>query len=160
MAMKTRFSGRDEAQVQAMAKEANRPGSRKGDPQNLGEHLNEISLKVPAALEGNFSKAAKLRRERMRCHHVRFLSLHPSLYITHAASSSKDRDGIVGYLKMKVQTLKCRCDGYEKVIKDLTSQCDMHENALEMLQQQIVHYLDSQATLSMMYHGNYYDLMS
>ena len=42
MTMKTHFSGRDKAQVQAMAKEANRTGSWEGDPQNLGEHLNEI----------------------------------------------------------------------------------------------------------------------
>ena len=57
MAMKTCFSGRDEVQVQAMAEEANRTGSQEGDPQNLREHLNEIPLEVPAALEGNFSKA-------------------------------------------------------------------------------------------------------
>ena len=36
-------------------------------------------------------------------------------------AQGKDRDGIVEDLKMEVQTLKCRCDGYEKVIKDLTS---------------------------------------
>jgi len=75
-------------------------------------------------------------------------------------AQGKDRDGIVEDLKMEVQTLKCRCDGYEKVIKDLTSRCDTHENALEMLRQQIVRYLDSQGTLSTTYHGNNYDLMS
>ena len=75
-------------------------------------------------------------------------------------AQGKDCDGIVEDLKMEVQTLKCRCDGYEKVIKDLTSRCDTHENALEMLWQQIVCYLDSQGTLSMTYHGNNYDLMS
>ena len=75
-------------------------------------------------------------------------------------AQGKDHDGIAEDLKMKVQTLKCRCDGYEKVIKDLTSRCNTHENALEMLWQQIVHYLDSQGTLSTMYHGNDYDLMS
>ena len=75
-------------------------------------------------------------------------------------AQGKDCDGIVEDLKMEVQTLKCRCDGYEKVIKDRTSQCDTHESALEMLRQQIVRYLDSQSTLSMTYHGNNYDLMS
>ncbi|KAN0128681.1 hypothetical protein V8E53_013500 [Lactarius tabidus] len=34
--------------------------------------------------------------------------------------------------------LKDRCAGYERVIKDLEARCDTHENALEMLQQQIV----------------------
>ena len=67
MAMKTRFSGRDEAQVQAMAEEANRTGSQEGDPQNLGEHLNEIPLEVPAALEGNFSKAEEGTNEVSSC---------------------------------------------------------------------------------------------
>ena len=75
-------------------------------------------------------------------------------------AQGKDHDRIVEDLKMEVQTLKSRCNGYEKVIRDLTSQCNTHENTLEMLWQQIVHYLDSQGTLSTTYHGNNYDLMS
>ena len=34
-------------------------------------------------------------------------------------AQGKDRDGIVEDLKMEVQTLKSRCDGYEKVIREI-----------------------------------------
>jgi len=75
-------------------------------------------------------------------------------------AQGKDYDRMIEDLKTEVQALKSRCDGYEKANRDLTSRCDTHENTLEMLRQQIVRYLDSQGTLSTMYHGNTYDLLS
>ena len=59
-------------------------------------------------------------------------------------AQGEDNEEIVEGLKMEVQALKTRCNGYEKIIEDLTSKLETHENAIEMLRQQIVHYLDSQ----------------
>ena len=75
-------------------------------------------------------------------------------------AQGKDHDRIIEDLKTEVQALKSRCNRYEKANRDLNSQCDTHENTLEMLRQQIVRFLDSQGTLSTMYHGNTYDLLS
>ena len=74
-------------------------------------------------------------------------------------AQGKDDDEIVEGLKMEVEALKIRCNGYERAIKDLNSRCDTHENALEMLCQQLVGYLDSQSALSTMYNGKNYELM-
>jgi len=74
-------------------------------------------------------------------------------------AQGEDNDEIAEGLKMEVQALKTRCDGYEKMIEDLTSRSETHENALEMLWQQIVCYLDSQGALSTAYHGKNYDLL-
>ena len=74
-------------------------------------------------------------------------------------AQGKDDDGIIDGLKLEVHALKNRCDEYERMIKDLQSRCNTHQNALEMLRQQIVRCLDSQGTLSTMYHGKNYDMM-
>ncbi|KAF8259736.1 hypothetical protein EI94DRAFT_1706873 [Lactarius quietus] len=63
-------------------------------------------------------------------------------------------------LKMEVQALTARCDEYERIIKDIQSACDTHENILEMLRQQIVNIHDSGGTLNSMYGGKNYDLIS
>jgi uncharacterized coiled-coil protein SlyX len=57
-----------------------------------------------------------------------------------------------------VQALKTKCDRYEKRIKELESRCDTHENAMEMLRQQLVRLHDSQGTLSTMYCEKEYEL--
>ena len=74
-------------------------------------------------------------------------------------AQGKDDDGIIEGLKLEVHTLKNRCNRYERMIKDLQSRCYTHQNALEMLLQKIVHCLDSQGTLSTMYHRKNYDMM-
>ena len=74
-------------------------------------------------------------------------------------AQGEDNKEIVEGLKMEVQALKTRCNRYEKIIEDLTSRLETHENAIEMLWQQIVHYLDSQGTLSTAYYGKNYDLL-
>ncbi|KAF8262958.1 hypothetical protein EI94DRAFT_1704378 [Lactarius quietus] len=63
-------------------------------------------------------------------------------------------------LEMEVQALTARCDEYERIIKDLQSAQDTHENILEMLRQQIVSLHDSGGTLSSMYGGKNYNLIS
>ena len=64
-------------------------------------------------------------------------------------AQGKDHDRIIEDLKTEVQAAN----------RDLNSRYDTHENTLEMLRQQTVCFLDSQGTLSMMYHGNTYDLL-
>jgi hypothetical protein len=59
---------------------------------------------------------------------------------------------------MVAQTLKGRCDEHEKKIKDLESRCDTFERVIEMLQQEIVGYKDSQNTLNTLYRGERYDV--
>ena len=45
----------------------------------------------------------------------------------------KAHDQIVEDLKNEVQTLKMICNDHGRIIKDLESRCDMHEDTLEML---------------------------
>jgi hypothetical protein len=73
-------------------------------------------------------------------------------------SQDENCDEIVKLNKEFVD-LKDRCAGYERVIKDLEARCDMHENSLEMLWQQIVCLCVSQGTLSASYNGENYDLL-
>jgi predicted nucleic acid-binding Zn-ribbon protein len=75
-----------------------------------------------------------------------------------AQGKDEDDDGIVKDLKKEVQTLKGRYNEPERIIKDLQSRCETHENVLEMLRQEIVGLHDSQKTLDTMYLGNSYDL--
>ena len=42
-------------------------------------------------------------------------------------------DPMVKDLKNEVQTLKTICNDHGKIIKELESRCDMHEDTLEML---------------------------
>ena len=87
MAMKTRFPGRNEAQVEAMAEGANRTtGPQEGDPRTLGEHLDVTPWEVPVVLEGHFSKAEEGRNEVKSC---AFFVIAISLYIKRAASSGQ-----------------------------------------------------------------------
>ncbi|KAF8274188.1 hypothetical protein EI94DRAFT_1696131 [Lactarius quietus] len=62
--------------------------------------------------------------------------------------------------KWSVQALTARCNEYERIIKDLQSARDTHENILEMLRQQIVGLHDSRGILSSAYGGKNYDLKS
>lgn len=48
---------------------------------------------------------------------------------------------------------------HERTIEDLKSRCDTHQNALEMLRQEIVGLHDHQATLNTTYREKNYDLM-
>src|SRR6201996_781158 len=87
MAMKTRFPGRNEAQVEAMAEGANRTtGPQEGDPRTLGEHLDVTLWEVPVVLEGHFSEAEEGRNEVTSC---AFFVIAISLYIKCAASSGQ-----------------------------------------------------------------------
>jgi hypothetical protein len=63
-------------------------------------------------------------------------------------------------LNKEVNTLKARCGGYERIIKDFEARFDSHEDALEMLRQHVVRLLDSQGTLSTRYNGKNYDLLT
>jgi hypothetical protein len=63
-------------------------------------------------------------------------------------AEGQDNDQAFKELKKEVQALTIRCNEYERIIKDLQSAHDMHENVLEMLQQQIVDLHDAQGTLS------------
>lgn len=73
-------------------------------------------------------------------------------------SSQGEKEGQIIKLNMEIEALKTRCGEYEKRVQDLESRCDTHENALEMLRQQVVHLLDSQGTLSTMYREKEYEL--
>jgi hypothetical protein len=73
-------------------------------------------------------------------------------------SQGENGDKIVK-LNKEFMDLKDRCAGYERVIKDLEARCDTHENALEMLPQEIVCLHVSQGTLSASYNGEKYDLL-
>lgn len=63
-----------------------------------------------------------------------------------------------GNLKIEVQTLKNRCDRYEKMIKDLQSKCETNEMFLEMLRKDVVGILSAQKRLDTTYKGKSYEL--
>ena len=73
--------------------------------------------------------------------------------------SQVEKDDQIVKLNTEVEALKARCGEQEKMIKDLESRCDTHENALEMLRQQVVRLLDSQGTLSTRYGEKEYKLL-
>jgi hypothetical protein len=66
---------------------------------------------------------------------------------------------LIDELKKEVQVLKGRCDAQDRIIIDLQSKCETHENVLEVLQQEIVCLHQAGKTLSTMYGGENYDLM-
>jgi hypothetical protein len=72
---------------------------------------------------------------------------------------SKDDKETMKELITEVNNFKNRCDGYEKIIRDLICRCEMHERALEMHRQNIVRIQDSQGTLTTMYGGKSYQLI-
>ncbi|KAF8266098.1 hypothetical protein EI94DRAFT_1701983 [Lactarius quietus] len=74
-------------------------------------------------------------------------------------AQGKDDNKTIKELKMEVEALKSRCNGYEREIRDLQGTCDMHENVLEMLWQQIMHLMDAQGILNTTYGGKSYVLI-
>jgi predicted nucleic acid-binding Zn-ribbon protein len=62
-------------------------------------------------------------------------------------------------LNEEVEALKARCSGYERIIKDLESKSETHEEVLEMIRRQVVRLENSQGTLSTSYCGQNYDLL-
>jgi hypothetical protein len=70
-----------------------------------------------------------------------------------------ENDDKIGKLNKEVKAMKDRCARYERIIKDLEARCDTHENALEMLWQQVVVLHASQGTLSASYNGENYGLL-
>jgi chromosome segregation ATPase len=71
-----------------------------------------------------------------------------------------DNDEAIKDIKMELEAQKMRCDGHERMIKDLQSICDTHENTLEMLRQQIVELHRSNGTLNATYYGETYDIVA
>jgi hypothetical protein len=79
------------------------------------------------------------------------------ILIAYLPSQGEKEDQIIN-LNVEVEALKTRCGVYEKKINDLESRCNTHENALEMLRQQVVRLQDGQGTLSTVYHEREYTL--
>ena len=79
------------------------------------------------------------------------------ILIAYLPSQGEKEDQIIN-LNVEVEALKTRCGVYEKKINDLESRCNTHENALEMLWQQVVCLQDGQGTLSTVYHEREYTL--
>jgi hypothetical protein len=71
-----------------------------------------------------------------------------------------DNEEAIKELKIEVEAQKMRCDGHERMIKDLQSICDTHENTLETLRQKVVELHRSNGTLSATYYGETYDIIT
>src|ERR1700677_2746474 len=95
-------------------------------------------------------------RRWIQVHLLRFIS---KSCLSHMLPSQDEKDDEIIKLNLEVEALKARCGGQEKRIKDLESRCDMYENALEMLQQQVAQLLDSQGTLSTRHSEKEYKLL-
>ncbi|KAF8258338.1 hypothetical protein EI94DRAFT_1708091 [Lactarius quietus] len=73
--------------------------------------------------------------------------------------NGEDDNKTIKELKMEVEALKSRCNGYEREIRDLQGMCDTHENVLEMLRQQIMRLVDAQGIPNTTYGGKSYVLI-
>ncbi|KAF8262447.1 hypothetical protein EI94DRAFT_1704764 [Lactarius quietus] len=74
-------------------------------------------------------------------------------------AQGEDDNKTIKELKMEVEALKSRCNGYEREIRDLQGTCDTHEKVLEMLRQQIMRLMDAQGILNTTYGGKSYVLI-
>ncbi|KAF8262980.1 hypothetical protein EI94DRAFT_1704359 [Lactarius quietus] len=139
-AVKASFQKRTRSQVKANGKQTKKIDSRRHKSPNLEDSHDESWQDEPVSVEESPSRRQDGRNEE--------------------GSSCKDNDKTFKDLKLEVQALMVRCNEYERIMKDLQSACDTHENILKMLRQQIVNLHDSRGTLSSAYGGKNYDLIS